>query len=561
MSDVPVFGSRGDTSPRIGDINALRDETTSHVLAATTIKIVPEMAGKHEDAPNEQVSMSNLPNDVVLYIFSMCDARTIGKLRQCCTDFWAVSHNQIVWLEVLKETCADLCLPMLSFQQDEHSSSDIELLATAWIRFQRVLRNTPDGITPPYKLVRSIEIADSSNVLNLDQSPDGRFLFLAHNGGIRVWSLQTRSPTLVSTFDMDISQDCWASLAVCIETDHSYLVYMFILGRLQPLNQWVAFRFNFSSSGYGENYLELLSQLDRLTFSAQKWYGWAAIPSMPLLITSFEHTSEGRFYVLWDAASGTCAKWLADKNDISNDLSIFIVSDFIIAFDNPSQAMVVYAQPGIPPKCSYVPDVCATLKNPALLHIPAEPERLNRSGVSMTYWNTYPSHGHLVTNHDGLSSIHNIDDENWLLEHIEICRADSTSATFSPLPLNCERWHSYHTRSLPFKEGLSRISDVCIDESVLIHSNSSDWTQVVFHLSSPNGNNGNTELGRGILYDSKSDGGFLFGKNRYSVCSLAGRMCIGTLHSIEIMDFVEMPYLQDNVTVHGNDREVHSDSR
>jgi hypothetical protein len=227
----------------------------------------------------------------------------------------------------------------------------------------------------------------------------------------------------------------------------------------------------------------------------------------------------------------------------SNTFQIFIIRDFIIAFDKPSHAMVVYARPEIPPKDSYEPEYYAKLNNPALLHVPAESDMINRQKVSTIYWKTFPRREHLVTNFDGFASIYNMEDDNWLLERVEISRADSSSSTFTPLPLKCEQSRSQFHHYLPIRAGSIGTADVFIDQSLLLHGLSRDGTRAVFHLSSTSKNSGGVELGRGFLYDS--GGEFEFGRLGYSLCPFAGRMCIETPGGIEIIDFVEMPYMQD----------------
>ncbi|KAH8801822.1 hypothetical protein DL96DRAFT_784474 [Flagelloscypha sp. PMI_526] len=219
---------------------------------------------------------------------------------------------------------------------------------------------------------------------------------------------------------------------------------------------------------------------------------------------------------------------------------MFMVSGFLIAYDDISEAMVVYAQPEIPPKDSYAPAHCAKLNNPALVHIPAEAGMLNRRKVSTMYWNTYPIRGPKISNHDGYASIHDTGEDSWLLERVEICREKHSSATLASLPLKCERSDSRHPYSLPFNNGSRGTADVFIDQSILLHTASRDRTQVTFHLSSSVENNGGAELGRGILYDS--EGRFQFGRNDYFLSPFAGRMCLETPDGIEVVDFVELPF-------------------
>ena len=136
-----------------------------------------------------------------------------------------------VWLAILKRTCAYLNLPVPSYPQSAVSRRDVELFATAWIRFQTVLRNTKDGKPPPHAMVRRVSI--EGPIYSFAQTSDGRFLFVLHTAGLQVWCLQDASPTLTSSFEMDIPGDCWSRVSVNVETENSFLVYLLITAQSQ----------------------------------------------------------------------------------------------------------------------------------------------------------------------------------------------------------------------------------------------------------------------------------------------------------------------------------------
>ncbi|KAH8801828.1 hypothetical protein DL96DRAFT_786008 [Flagelloscypha sp. PMI_526] len=176
----------------------------------------------HGPHPGRQGSL-NLPYDLLLHIFSICDARTIGKLRLCSREFHELSTDQAVWLKILERTCSDLNLPLPSFPRSAMSSPDIELLATAWIRFQSLLRTVKDGKPPPHKIIRRI---DTKGVIYaFKASSDGRFLFIVHRKGLGVWDLQTPSPTLAGCFEFEIPNARSPILRITLETNNSFLVY------------------------------------------------------------------------------------------------------------------------------------------------------------------------------------------------------------------------------------------------------------------------------------------------------------------------------------------------
>ncbi|KAH8825608.1 hypothetical protein DL96DRAFT_1609408 [Flagelloscypha sp. PMI_526] len=478
-------------------------------------------------------TLSNLPNDLLLYIFSVCSAQTIGVLRQCCKEFNRLTHTQIVWLKVLETACADLNLPMPSFQRNEHSSSDVELLATAWIRFQWALRTASHRKPPLPKRVRSI--STTATVINLEQSADGRFLFVADTAGIRVWDLLSPSPTLMSSLEIELSGSTWGKLSVETLSNNGYLVYLCASGLSR--RHRLCFRFTFASPEHGENQLHLLSELDYLSFPARWWNCWFTKPLSPVLTTSFEHSSGGKHYLLWDPVAGTCATWAADNIDTIADPIIVTVKDFVIAFENESQAIVVYARPEIPPKSSYTPGVSAMLSNPALFHIPGK--NVHRPVASKIFWKTHPNRGHPASNHGGTASIHRSDISELVLERVKIIQTASSSPTFAPLPLQCEISHSQYPHSLPIAKTSSGYADVCADESLLLHVASRK--KIVFHLSSSKEHGEGAELCRGILYDSR--GLFDLKMTSYTLCSFAGRLCVTTADRIEVVDFVELPNL------------------
>ncbi|KAH8806720.1 hypothetical protein DL96DRAFT_1822340 [Flagelloscypha sp. PMI_526] len=419
---------------------------------------------------------------------------------------------------------------MPSFLRGLSSSSDIELLATAWIRFQALLQIVNDGKPPPHKISRLID--NQGPLYLLEQSSDGQFLFVVNNSGIQVWNLQTPSPALVDTFEIDIPEDCSPNLSVVAETCNSFLVYLLLDSQSHRIMQWLAFRFEVSAAGQAEYHLDLLSQLDLLGISARSWYCWASTPTVPFLVTCIRHSSESTYYVLWNPVADVCAIWPADVNDTIARPDVFMVSNFIIACDHVSQDMVVYARPEIPPKSSYAPEMYAKLNNPALLHVPgnADIEHNLSSLVTAMYRKTYANQGHPVSDRDIWAVIHRTGDQDWFLERSEICRTDSSPSTFNPLPLKHSRRRYLFSSFPPIDTFTSGTFDISIDQNCLVHVISKTLTQVIFHLSSSDENGGGVELGRGVLYDT-------------------GRLCIGTPNGIEVIDFVDSPYLHNIPTV------------
>ncbi|KAH8825607.1 hypothetical protein DL96DRAFT_1609404 [Flagelloscypha sp. PMI_526] len=485
---------------------------------------------------SKQPCLNDLPDDILLRIFAMCDARTVGRLRQCCKNFSQLSTDQVVWLSVLEGTCTELNLPMPSFSQSAFASAEVELLATAWLRFQLVLRTAKDGQPLPSKTVHLIGVQERLHCF--DQSPDGRFLFVLQSSGMQVWDIQTSSPTQVSSFNMEIHDDAWSHISVTFETNNSFLLYPVFVSQSQGLSQWLCFRFSFSFHAPEANTLDLLSRLDNLAFPVERWYGSAMIPTLPFLTTGFQHTSGGKYYLIWDPISDIRASWAADINDTSTNPMFLYCGDFIVILDNRTQDMFVYSRPEIPPKSSYAPEVCAWLNNPALLHVPAGTEMQNRSPSSPVNWKTLPNRGYSPLDHDGWTSILDTGDEKWLLERIEIFQADSSSTTFTPLPLSCKRSYSRHPHFPPTNEGWSGTVDVNVDQSILLHTTSKQESEVVFHLSSSTESDDGIELASGVLYTSS--GAFEIGGYRYSLCPFAGRMSVATPEGIEVVDFVEM---------------------
>ncbi|KAH8826556.1 hypothetical protein DL96DRAFT_1608299 [Flagelloscypha sp. PMI_526] len=522
---------------------SLQQEDLMRSFKSHSLEVTNSPSSPHDQGTmfsKKQPRLSDLPNDLLLRIFSMCEARTVRRLRQCCKNFRELSTNQVVWLSVLKRTCLEINLPMPSFSQSAFTNSEVELLATAWLRFQSVLRTAKDGQPPPHKIVRLIRIKERFH--SFDQSPDGRFLFVLQSSGLRVWDLWTPSPTQVGSFNMELPEDCWSQISVTFETDNSFLLYPVFDSTSPGVGQQLSFRFKYSSRAHRACQLDFLARLDQMSFPADEWYDTAMIPTLPFLATSFAHRSGGKYYVLWNPLSDTCASWAADSGDTSTYTQFLFSGEFIIALDEKSRAMFVYARPEIPPKDSYAPDVCAWLNNSALLHVPGETEMLKGRTTYAMHWKTIPNRGHLTSNHDGCASILDFGDDYWLLERLEIRRADSPCSTFAPLPLAWERSHSQLPRFRPIGDRWwSGTLDVCTDQSILLHSKSKESTKVVFHLSSSKENDGSVELASGVLYDSGRS--FEIGVNDVSLCPFAGNLCIVTPNGIEVVDFVEMPYL------------------
>ncbi|KAH8823307.1 hypothetical protein DL96DRAFT_1617202 [Flagelloscypha sp. PMI_526] len=378
-----------------------------------------------------QAALDNLPIDLLLRIFSLCSAQTIAKLRQCCKYFCQLSHEQIVWLEVLKRTCTDLDVPFPSFPQTTRSSADIELHATAWIRFQLALGQAKDGQPLSYKIVRPVHITE--HIHSFEQSIDGRFLFVLHNTRILVWSLDTNLPRVVHSCAVEIPEQSWASLSCEAETNSSVILYLFVAAFSPRLHQRAAFRFNFPSHGHDSVQLDFLSQLDCLRFSVTQWGTGTSLSN--LMVTQYEHPEEGRHCLYWDAVKGTCATWVADPNDTGSEINLMIVHGFLVSFDMANQSMVIYALPELPPKDSYAPEICAKLNNPALLYIPGTPERRLASKLS---WTSSFSNGSPASEYDSRAMIYYANDDGWLLEHIGLHQSDSPSEQLAPVSLKCK---------------------------------------------------------------------------------------------------------------------------
>ncbi|KAH8825587.1 hypothetical protein DL96DRAFT_1609359 [Flagelloscypha sp. PMI_526] len=497
---------------------------------------------------SKQVNLSNLPNDLILYIFSKCDARTVGKLRQCCKEFYQHSHQLIVWLEVLRETCMDLNLPIPSFQRNEEPSLSIELLATAWIRFSLALRKATDGKPPsPHRMVRGTEIP--GQVLGLQQSPDGQFLFIIHTSGIRVFNLQYPLPISIGSFAMEIPAGSGLGLSVEYESNNSFILHLSVNARLPRLSLWLAFRLSFSQHVDEATHFNLLSRLDRLLFSPKGWGGGSSHPTLPVLVTTFQHITDKRYYLLWNFVQSTCAIWEADARDEIFESSISLLRGFIIASHRASGALVVYTLPDIPPKDSYAPEISVKLSNPALLYIPTIPNSVNRQSVTSLFWQTSSNGGHVASDHDGDVSLCETGDRIWVLEQSELHRTDRPSSMFAPLPLALKRsclLQIIDPPSFPIAEGMNVDAYTYPDQSLLLDAPSQDWTKIVFHLSAPTDNGNGDELGKGILYDSHKE--FNLTHAIYSLCPFTGRLCITTPSGVEIVDFVELSYQQNNTT-------------
>ncbi|KAH8823303.1 hypothetical protein DL96DRAFT_269755 [Flagelloscypha sp. PMI_526] len=494
--------------------------------------------------PDNKGNLVDLPNDLLLHIFSICDARTVAKLRQCCKAFYELSKEQIVWLEVLKRTCKDLDLPFPSFPRTTGANIDIELLATAWIRFQRVLRYAHSTQPPPHQIVRTIDIA--TDLLCFHQTLDGRFLFLVHSTGIRVWSLAAASPQLTNSFTLEIPGDCPSLLCCGTESDTSFILYLSLCKPSHNLDEWLAFRFSFSRYGHGDTKLDFLSKLNCLPFSATQWgmISWQST----LLITYFQQPLEGKCWLLWDPEEGTCATWVADANDSSNDPTFFFVDGFVASFDKASQAMVVYALPEIPPKESYAPRTYAQLSNPALLHIPARTDRLNHQLVASVCWVPSSKNGYAAFGYDCRAMVYDTGDGSWLLEQVAFHLTDSPSNTFAPFPLALERSSSLQISdpdSFSNFEDEAALAYIFPDQNLLLHALSSDITQIVFHLNTLTEDSGRVEVGRGVLYSNEK----AYESIGYCLSPFAGRLCVVTPGKVQVIDFVELPDMRNIPTV------------
>ncbi|KAH8825692.1 hypothetical protein DL96DRAFT_1609643, partial [Flagelloscypha sp. PMI_526] len=274
---------------------------------------------------------------------------------------------------------------------------------------------------------------------------------------------------------------------------------------------------------------------------------------MSLLATTFEDSAKNGYYLLWNFVQGICATWSTDANDLNFQSNTILVRDFIVSTHNASGAVTVYALPEIPPANSYAPGICAKLSNPALLHIPAVSSSVRRHPVVNLDWTTSYNGGYPPSDHEANPSIFEIEDGSWILERVELMRMEEPTKMFTPLPLKLERntmLQILDPRNFPISHDRSGRGYTYPDRSLLLDAPSKDGTTLVFHHSAlaENSIGVGTELGRGILYDSH--GTFEYTLKEYSLCSFAGRLCVVTAGgTIEVVDFVESPYLRDIPTV------------
>jgi sugar lactone lactonase YvrE len=87
------------------------------------------------------------------------------------------------------------------------------------------LRTGKHGKPPLHKKIRSIHTG-TAVAFGLEQSKDGRFLFVADTAGVRVWNLHSPSPVLMGSFEMEFSEDTWAKFSVQTLSDNGYLAYL-----------------------------------------------------------------------------------------------------------------------------------------------------------------------------------------------------------------------------------------------------------------------------------------------------------------------------------------------
>ncbi|KAH8823263.1 hypothetical protein DL96DRAFT_267989 [Flagelloscypha sp. PMI_526] len=491
-------------------------------------------------------NLRDLPNDILLHIFSMCCAKTIVKLRQCCKMFGELSKDQTLWLSVLRRTCTDLDILVPSFPRKVFLGSDVELFATSWIRFQSVLKSTK-AETPSHKIVRLID--PGAPVLSIRQSPDGQFLFILNSTRIQVWSLQTSSPTAMSSLPLEVPEDVWVVLAVELESTLSFVVHVLMDSPSQRLHKWITLRFKFSSHEPQNTQLDLISQLDGQPFSAEKWGLWNTKPMMPFLVTSFRHTSGDRYYLLWDFVRDVCVKWAADTRDTNVHALPLIVGDYIVAYNRVSQDMTVYARPDLPPKRPSTPDTCFELKISALLHIHINTTTQERQIVSSSLWTASSNGGYPVSLSETTISICDSENGSWLLERVRLSQTDSSSDTFTPLPLKLEQTYPVQIGDpLSFPISVGSKVYMFTDRSLLLYGPSKDKTQVVFHLSAElTEDRSGIEIGRGILY--YSDHALLIQDRTYSLCPFMGRLCVTNEDGVNVVDFVKLPYFNYNLAV------------
>ncbi|KAH8823299.1 hypothetical protein DL96DRAFT_269673 [Flagelloscypha sp. PMI_526] len=481
--------------------------------------------------PKNQTNLTNLSNDLLLSIFSICDARSIVKLRQCCIDLREVSYNHTVWFEVLKGTCIDLGLPVPTFPQTTSTSTDFERLATAWIRFQSVLSYAKDGQPPPHKMVRSIDITE--RIIALQQSLDGRFLFVLHTTGIRVWSLEDVSPLQVHYFGAECPTNFEAFLWVVNETSNSTILCL-VWGTAKS-HDCFAFRFSFPSHGHQGTQLISLSKFDFRHFPIKDWK--CVVAKSTLFTALYTHPVEGTCYLLFDLVGGACATWRAESFD--NPSNLFITRGFIVSLNGENQAMVVYALPELPEKDSYAPQIWAKLSNPALFHVSARPDRLNHQRVSRVSFMRSSTNGYAHSDYRGNVLINEDPDGHWLLEIVALHQTtELVSETFPALPLELERStlqiRDHH--SFPISQAKMGYAYMSPDQNLLLYATSSDGAQIVFHLSALAKDGSRVELKRGILCDSDDE--FEFDDATMSLCPFTGRLCVASSDRIKVIDFV-----------------------
>ncbi|KAH8810495.1 hypothetical protein DL96DRAFT_542235 [Flagelloscypha sp. PMI_526] len=139
-----------------------------------------------------QTPFVNPPLDVLIRIFTLCDAKSIITLRQCCTTCDFISRDRYVWDRSMAYHISETCY---SYPLHSLDRPGLESLASSSFRFQQRTENSTRFSKPHVLFPTSHQTADLSGTSwsSLCVALLGKWVFSLSNeatgGVVKMWDL------------------------------------------------------------------------------------------------------------------------------------------------------------------------------------------------------------------------------------------------------------------------------------------------------------------------------------------------------------------------------------
>ncbi|KAH8833054.1 hypothetical protein DL96DRAFT_703476 [Flagelloscypha sp. PMI_526] len=135
--------------------------------------------------------LSNLPSEIVCLVLANTSVPDILHVRATCRRLQRVSRERIVWIEALRNLCAEMELLVPSFPMERMSPEQLEYAASCHVRFRGLSKaffSHPGHEQIPLSgIVRTINWPTPFRALHI--IPGGRYLITMTETTLQLWDL------------------------------------------------------------------------------------------------------------------------------------------------------------------------------------------------------------------------------------------------------------------------------------------------------------------------------------------------------------------------------------